>query len=295
MTNRTSFTAAGRPAAVNEVRFATYTLQYPQSGWVRVEGMGRHWSQAEVRARQVQAGGLEVTTSNVTQVSFDLHPLGRVAIDGQVLSGEAGGTFHREGDRWFNGPLAGGLRKQPGLTGPLDDAFMSSFLFVRPTGHSSSPAVDRWVQSELTRAISVWRQVFRGDVPIKDDHDVTADDIAHNNLILWGDSTSNSLIAKTAGSLPVRWEGAELTVGSRHFPADHSAAIFIYPNPLNPRHYIALNSGIDFRSEAYGTNALQTPKLPDWTVVDLSTPPGPRWPGRIAAGGFFDERWRLMP
>jgi hypothetical protein len=32
--------------------------------------------------------------------------------------------------------------------------------------------------------------------------------------------------------------------------------------------------------------------LPDWAVVDLSTPPGNVWPGKIAAADFFDERWR---
>jgi hypothetical protein len=37
---------------------------------------------------------------------------------------------------------------------------------------------------------------------------------------------------------------------------------------------------------------LQTPKLGDWAVIDLSEPPGPLRPGRIAAGGFFDEMWR---
>ena len=53
-----------------------------------------------------------------------------------------------------------------------------------------------------------------------------------------------------------------------------------------------LNSGVDVRDHAYGTNALQIPKLPDWTIVDLRTPPGPRWPGKIADAGFFDEEWR---
>jgi hypothetical protein len=54
-----------------------------------------------------------------------------------------------------------------------------------------------------------------------------------------------------------------------------------------------LNSGIDFRSDAYGSNAKQTPKLPDWAMVSLDSPPDRRWPGKIVAAGFFDERWRL--
>ena len=76
------------------------------------------------------------------------------------------------------------------------------------------------------------------------------------------------------------------------YPAEQHAPILVFPNPLNPARYIVLNSGIDFRADGYGNNALQTPKLPDWAVVDLLTPPGPRWPGRIADAGFFDEKWK---
>jgi hypothetical protein len=73
-----------------------------------------------------------------------------------------------------------------------------------------------------------------------------------------------------------------------------TAPIFIFPNPLSPNHYVLLNSGVDFRTDAYGSNAKQTPKLPDWAMVDLDTPPGPRWPGKIVDAGFFDEQWRVQ-
>ena len=44
----------------------------------------------------------------------------------------------------------------------------------------------------------------------------------------------------------------------------------VYPNPLNPNRYVLLNSGIDFRADAYGSNAKQTPKLPDYAIVDVT-------------------------
>ena len=61
---------------------------------------------------------------------------------------------------------------------------------------------------------------------------------------------------------------------------------------LGHTRYVVLNSGIDFREHAYGTNSLQIPKLPDHAVIDLREPAGPRWPGRIVDAGFFDESWR---
>ena len=42
--------------------------------------------------------------------------------------------------------------------------------------------------------------------------------------------------------------------------------MLIYPNPLNPKQYVVLNSGFTFREYDYLNNARQVPKLPDWAV-----------------------------
>ena len=38
---------------------------------------------------------------------------------------------------------------------------------------------------------------------------------------------------------------------------------------------------------------IQVPKLPDWAVVDITTPADSRWPGKIADADFFGEKWEL--
>ena len=67
----------------------------------------------------------------------------------------------------------------------------------------------------------------------------------------------------------------------------------IYPNPLNPKRYVVLNSGFTFREADYLSNARQTPKLPDYAIVDISVPPDYRRPGRVVLAGFFGENWEL--
>ena len=57
---------------------------------------------------------------------------------------------------------------------------------------------------------------------------------------------------------------------------------------------MVLNSGFTFREFDYLNNARQVPKLPDYAVVDTATPADGRFPGKIAAAGFFDERWQLQ-
>jgi hypothetical protein len=169
---------------------------------------------------------------------------------------------------------------------------MDAFLFVRPSGKPLSPELGAWAEGELTAACRLWRDVYRGDAPVKSDRELTPADIANQNLILWGDPSSNSVLKKILPQLPVQWDAKALTFRGKTYSGGKHAPILVFPNPLNPQRYVVLNSGIDFRADGYGNNALQTPKLPDWAVVDLRTPPGPRWPGKIVDAGFFDEAWK---
>lgn len=102
-------------------------------------------------------------------------------------------------------------------------------------------------------------------------------------MVLWGDAGSNQLLGRIASQLP-----AQLVEAGQ-------ALLMIYPNPLAPARYVVLNSGFTFREEANTTNARQIPMLPDWAVVDVTLPPTSRYPGRIVAGGFFDEKWQIRP
>ena len=94
-------------------------------------------------------------------------------------------------------------------------------------------------------------------------------------------------------SLPIGWTDDIVRVGKRRFDAAHHAPVMIFPNPLNTERYVVLNSGFTYREFAYLNNARQVPKLPDWAVVDLRTPPDSLWPGKIVAADFFDESWNL--
>ncbi len=120
------------------------------------------------------------------------------------------------------------------------------------------------------------------------DVDVSDAEIAASNLILWGDPSSNKILARIADKLPIEWTAAGIVVGKDRYSADTHAPILIYPNPLNPNRYVVLNSGFTFREADYLSNARQTPKLPDYAVVDLTTPPDARFPGKIVQAGFFN-------
>jgi hypothetical protein len=111
--------------------------------------------------------------------------------------------------------------------------------------------------------------------------------------VLWGDPSSNQLLARIMDKLPLRWDAQGVQLANATYPADHHVPVLIYPNPLNPKRYVVLNSGFTFREYDYLNNARQTAKLPDYAIIDTSVPVSPRAPGGIAAAGFFNERWEL--
>jgi hypothetical protein len=164
---------------------------------------------------------------------------------------------------------------------------------VRPTGTSAHEAFRKWSDQERERAVEHWRRHFRGEARVKDDTAVSDSDIAEHNLVLWGDPSSNAVLKRIADRLPISWNERRIQVGDRGYEAERYALVMIYPNPLNPDRYVVLNSGFTFRDYDYLNNARQTPKLPDWAVIDLRTPPNSRWPGKVVDANFFGERWEL--
>lgn len=304
----------GRVRTPKEVSFATYFLRYDRMHWVKVDRMVEHWKQARVDAKLVDERSIEVKTSNVAGLTLDFaagdavqsqFAPTAVTIDGHKILTSVKTASDRSWQATFaRDPRNGewtqvaehadkGARKRHGLSGPIDDAFMDAFLYVAPTGQPFNAKVGGWATSERERGVREWRRQFRGDAPTKTDAQVKDEDIAGNNLILWGDPSSNAVLARIVEGLPIQWTAEKLVVdGKTYSSADH-APILVYPNPLNPRKYVVINSSFTYREYDYLNNARQVAKLPDWAVVDLRVAPNAIAPGAIPAAGFFNDAWQF--
>lgn len=300
----------GRDAFPRQIDFVTYTLKYNRMQWVTVDGLKQHWEPATVSAIIADTPQIDIHVKNVSQLSLNI-PAGAwpfpVTQPVKVFVNSKGGdvvhagsdrslelTLHQVGNDWKPGAIPGKtLRKKHQLQGPIDDALMDSFIFVRPTGQTNNTKVGEWADAELERAIEHWRRHFRGYARVKDDSAITEEDIASANLILWGDPQNNRLIGKLANKLPLVWGTDNIQRGAKQYPATNHALIAIHPNPLNPDRYVVFNSSFTFRDFAYLNNARQVSKLPDWAIVDVETSPDSLWPGKIVDADFFDEAWQL--
>ena len=290
----------GRNQFPREIHFTTWTLRYNKLAWLEVDALERHWVRARVTAKVLPDGRVQIVTTNVAALTVHVDAFPKapsvVVLDGVELPTRLSGSerrleFDKGADGWRpRGKQSPPLMKRHALQGPIDDAFMDSFLFVRPTGKSTHGAVAKWVESEMKRAVEQWRAQFRGEAMVKNDVDVSERDLAENHLVLWGDPQSNKLLARINKDLPVRWEEDELKIGDQSFKASDHVVAMVYPNPLQPTRYVVLNSGFTFRG--FGSNADQTPKLPDYAVINLKTPPSVKAPGEVVAAGFFDEHWK---
>ncbi|HEY1190497.1 MAG TPA: prolyl oligopeptidase family serine peptidase [Gemmata sp.] len=310
--------AKGKPAVPAEIKFTTYTLRYNQCAWLTVTGLEKHWEPATVTGTHDGKGHFVLKTQGVTELTLTVpHEITSVTIDGgevklvplpeTIRRKEFSAAkpdvwrFRRAEKGWrpaeadATGPGANALSKKPGLQGPIDDAFMSAFLVVRPTGKPTNDRAAAWVEKEMKHAVDHWRKQFRGDAPIKKDTDISDADIKNNNLILWGDPTSNVVLAKLVDKLPIGWTEKGVVIGKETYEVGTHVPVLIYPNPLNPSKYVVLNSGVTFREYDYLNNARQVPKLPDYAVIDITTPPNARYPGKVARAGFFGEKWELLP
>jgi hypothetical protein len=310
-----SIVERGRDPVPPRIRFSTWTLKYNRMNWVIVDGLEQHWERGFIDADlsgSAADNSIRIATRGITAFTLSFEPgqcpldntrPPRVFIDSnkpsapRVLSDRSWTAgFRKSGSRWdlVEGPPdAAQLWKRHGLQGPIDDAFTDSFLMVRPTGKALNEKVGAWVATELAHATNHWRRQFRGDARVKDDSAVTEADLATHHLVLWGDPSSNQLLAKIADKLPIDWDARHVKAGRESFPAAHHVPVLIYPNPLNPKKYVVLNSGFTFREYDYLNNARQVPKLPDYAVVDVNVPVSSRTPGGIVTAGFFNERWEL--
>jgi hypothetical protein len=223
------------------------TTRFNECHWVTFDALDAHYQRAEINAsRSDDLTRYTATTKNVSRLKIAGAPA-TYTIDGDTLSGSANPTFEKVNGKWTAAAAhPSGLRKIHGLQGPIDDAFLDSFVVVRGTGPSWNPDVAGYAQKRLETFKADFAKWLRADIRVKDDMAVTANDIANSNLVLFGDPASNRVMARVIAKLPIQWTEREIAVGAQRFPAAGHAVAMIYPNPLNPQRYVVLNSGLTF-------------------------------------------------
>ncbi len=287
------------------LRFVTWTLKYPTCHWLELDGLEQHYQRAELVAQRTGDSLTISKAENITRFRIT-RPITSVRIEGADVQLSNQGalrdfSFSKKNGAWCQDDDSNKRRevlKRPGLQGPIDDAFSAPFLCVRGTGTPWHAEVQAWADASLRRFESEWRRFMRGELPIKNDTEITEADLKNHNLILFGDPGSNQWIAKTLGSLPLEWTKNHLQMANTQFAAKDHAPVFIHPNPLSPDRYLVVNSGHTFHEAEFAAfNYLLFPRLGDRAVMQIlpgasDWKPGRTFPEKPVIAGYFDESWR---
>jgi dienelactone hydrolase len=282
----------------------TRTLRYGSQYWLHLEGLEEHWQDARVDA---DWPARTITTKNVSRLRIMLAPFeirgqdaltidgDRVALPPVPRGSPATLTVAKSNGRWQGANETDELRKRPKLQGPIDDAFLGPVLVVLPSVAPKHPRVAQWVDFEAKHLLERWQAAFRGELKVVQADAVEAKDLVGTSVVLWGDPGSNSWIARflEEKNLPLKWDEKTLKLGKHELNAATLVPALIYPSPFDPARYVVINSGPTFREAHDRTNSLQNPKLPDWALLDITTPPDGAQPGKIVAADFFDEAWQV--
>lgn len=295
---------------VKELFLQTRHWRYATRRWIQVDGIQQQYADTRVDATQTHPSQWKLQTKNVSRIVLgrptDNSGATEFTVDGNVfrLDASAVGSLRLEqaDGRWTQAKGWDELRKRPGMSGPIDDAFIDPFLVVIPTGTSASPAIDKWVKCELRNFVDRWRSLFRGDPRIKRDVDVTSDDLQSYHVVAWGDPSSNRVLARACSLesskyMPLVWSKQSLQIGGNSFDVQECVPVMVYPNPLSAgrERYLVINSGPTFRQAHDRTNSLQNPHLPDWAIVSTAQAPSSQSPGKLVKAGFFDDHWLAQP
>ena len=306
----------GLDHAAPKLRFVTWTLKYNRCHWLELLALGEHYERAEFVASVAGNGDVVVSKhKNIRQ--FAIHPPmlqtpeAKFCIDHAFIAlpkrnlGDPPRVlaFTEERGKWKVAGTRASIAltgKRPGVQGPIDDAFASPFLCVRGTGTPWNPAVGAWADASLRRFTYEFARYMRGDVPVKNDTEVTESDVRTKHLILFGDPGSNPWIAKALPKLPLTWTRDTVKLGTESHAAKDHAPVLISASPFPGAgdHYVVINSGHTFHEKEFAAfNYLLFPRLGDWAVMKIGADASATSAIVVAEepvrAGFFDEQWKF--
>ncbi|MES2788761.1 MAG: hypothetical protein V4719_04000, partial [Planctomycetota bacterium] len=117
--------------------------------------------------------------------------------------------------------------------------------------------------------------------------------MSRKHLILFGDPGSNSILSKIHGRLPIKWGETKLTVNDQDYDTSTHGIALIYPNPLQPKRYVVINSGHTFHEPQFkASNAQLYPRLGDIAVLKF-TANDKGYDETVEWADIFNSSWRL--
>ncbi|MHC4884541.1 MAG: carboxylesterase family protein [Planctomycetota bacterium] len=180
--------------------------------------------------------------------------------------------------------------KHGALAGPVKASMQEGFLLVLGTlGSEEEKLLNR---RNLDRFVDEWFRFAKGEARVKQDHELTTEDLARYHVICFGAPSTHGFLQAVEGEVPFTLKRDVYGVGEERVPRRQGEALgFVgcYPNPKNPSRLLVILDGL-----YYGDHLPINHKwdlVPDFQI--FSGGAGPRGTNQAVLAGYFDSDWQV--
>uniref|UniRef100_Q01ZA0 Peptidase-like protein n=1 Tax=Solibacter usitatus (strain Ellin6076) TaxID=234267 RepID=Q01ZA0_SOLUE len=177
----------------DHVRFTAASARYRTAYWVRLDGVPAN-APASIDAVRT-AGGVRIQTQNVEGFTLTA-AVKSLTVDGAPMRLKPGAPLHftRTSKGWAQTPGV----EDSAVRGPIVEAVNGRHIYVYgvddPQGRKDAERAAAWSNSRVRINLTL---------PVKSDKDITDEDLASADLILFGNRQTNRLIARFGASFPL--------------------------------------------------------------------------------------------
>ncbi len=289
----------------NSIEFVTQNPAISgRSGWATIEQALSPDKPSSINLQRASPVWTRVTitgsTENVSTLTLLVPPHATIKLDGQRLgpssltAGYSGSSLslQRRKDGW-HGVRPEVIRGQKNAVrgGPLKQAFQNRMVFVY--GSKGTTEESAWAYAKARFDAESFYYRGNGSVDVVSDSAAASMQLGSRNVILYGNSDTNTMWGKLLGNSPIQVSRRGVTVGTKEVEGAHLGAMFLRPSGKGNQ-LIGVVAGTDL----VGSRVLDRLPVfvsgvayPDWTVVNPSIlSEGTKG---ILAAGFFGNDWSV--
>lgn len=242
------------------------------------------------------------TTENVRLLKLSLKSFSagsnlKIALDSAVIQysvkNESDSIFlSHENNNWDITEKPGEYAKSPTRYGTFKEAFNHKMIFVY--GTAGNKAENEWNFNKAKFDAETWYYRGNGAVDIITDKEYSMDKYAGRNVIIYGNSNTNSAWKTLLNDCPIQVIRNEIRAGNKSYKGDDLGAYFIWPMKNFPENSIGVIAGTGIN----GMNAANANQyfagasgFPDFMIFKL----GMLESGAtgVEMGGYFNNDWKL--
>jgi poly(3-hydroxybutyrate) depolymerase len=272
-------------------------------GWATILGQTTCLAPSRIQLRlDREERTLQGTTENVSRLKLDLGAgISRLVGNNEVKAEMDGDALKLTGPvaylsisngRWQASEESPRREKGPHRYGPFKAAFDHRFVLVY--GTKGNAAEKAWSLAKARYDAEQFWYRGNGSADLIPDTAFDAERFPNRNVILYGNSQSNTAWSQLLSDCPLQMTCSEIKLGTSTIEGDQLAALFIFPRPDSDDALVGVVGGTGIEG-ARATNSLRYfmsgVGYPDYVIFGADVLR--HGPEAVRAAGYWTTAWKL--